>query len=54
MKTEIITCGWCEGDKIIDDVIISRRTGKPAFSSKFNTEAVEQLRRHGCIQEVSE
>jgi hypothetical protein len=54
MTTEIITGGWCEGDKIIDDVIISRRTGKPAFQSKFNADAVEQLRRHHMTREVSE
>lgn len=54
MKTEIITGGWCKGDKIVDDIIISKRTGKQAFDSKFNADAVEQLRRHGMVQEANQ
>ena len=54
MVTEIITGGWCKGDRIVDGVIIDRRTEKPAFNNKFNAEAVEQLRYHGMIKEASE
>ena len=52
MKIEIITGGWCKGDKIVDGIIRDRRTGKQAFDSKFNADAVEQLRRHDLVQEA--
>ena len=48
---EAITGGWCEGDTIVDNVIIDRRTGKPAFESEFNDRAVRQLREAGFTQE---
>lgn len=54
MVAEIITDGWCKGDRIIDGVIIDKRTGKPAFNNTFNAEAVEQLKHHGMTREVSE
>ena len=54
VKREIITDGWCKGNEIVDGIIMDDRAGKPAFNSKFNEEAVDQLRRHGLVKEVSE